>query len=971
MLTVAAAVAVQIGAAQTFTDNGTLTLGSGDSVSFPAAQFATTQLVVNSGGVVNAASTNFSTPGNASGSLTQIVVNSGGELIAASSTFGVNQLVLESGSILSSTDLTNDTFNLPLYLPALDIPLLANNLSFHAIEIFAGTLSTGQSLSLNQIGTATTANLVYVFTGAFTIQAGGSLTVAAAVAVQIGAAQTFTDGGTLTFGSGDSVSFPAAQFATTQLVVNSGGVVNAASTNFSTPGNASGSLTQIVVNSGGELIAASSTFGVNQLVLANGSVLNPGDLTNDVFNLPIYVPALDVPLLTNNQSFGAININGGSLSAGQSLTLGPIGTKLTANLYIFPSGFTIQAGGSLTVAAAVAVQIGAAQTFTDGGTLTLGSGDSVSFLTAQFATTQLVVNSGGVVNAASTNFTNPGNASGSLKQIVVNSGGELIATGSTFGVNQMTLNAGSTDTLQFVAFATQLTINSGATISIHSDDFSSTSASVVAAGASTATIDLTNNFWGTLNTTQIAAKITDHSKNSSLPTVLYQPFLTEDATGTYAANASVIYSPNAQTVTLSATVISANGPVNGGTATFTIQSGSNVIGTPVTANVVSGAASGTYTIPAGTLGGVYTIQAVFSGTSTLSGSSDSSHTLTIGGAATTTAAQSATAIFSASNQTISLSATVTSSAGIVNDGTETFTILSGTTPVGTPATASVSQGAVTSTYTLPGGTAVGAYTIEAVYNGTVDYATSTDTSQSLTVSAAGPTITWNTTTAPTGGDWDTPGNWVGGVVPTASNNVVINLTSSGTVTHSTGANDAVLSLTTNANTALSIGSGSIALGNRSSSIGSVTIGTGAVLSVAAGASVTIQANKTITDNGALNFGSGSTALFAIANQTTTQILVNGTMSATGTTFNLGGNNASLTQIQVNSGGELTATGSTFNLNQLVLESGSILSSTDLTNDTFNLPVYVPALDIPNLANNLSFQAIEILGGASAPGSRFP
>ena len=172
---------------------------------------------------------------------------------------------------------------------------------------------------------------------------------------------------------------------------------------------------------------------------------------------------------------------------------------------------------------------------------------------------------------------------------------------------------------------------------------------------------------------------------------MYQPFLSENATATYASNASVIYSPNAQTVTLSATVISADGPVTGGTETFTILNGSNVVGTPVTSNVVSGAASGAYTIPAGTLGGVYTIQAVFSGTSTLSGSSDSSHTLTISDAATTTAANSATTTFSASNQTISLSATVTSSAGIVNEGTETFTILSGTTTVGTPATANVSE----------------------------------------------------------------------------------------------------------------------------------------------------------------------------------------------------------------------------------------------------------------------------------------
>ena len=201
----------------------------------------------------------------------------------------------------------------------------------------------------------------------------------------------------------------------------------------------------------------------------------------------------------------------------------------------------------------------------------------------------------------------------------------------------------------------------------------------------------------------------------------YEPFLSENATATYASNASVIYSPNAQTVTLSATVISADGPVNGGTETFTILNGSTDVGTPVTYNVVNGAASGAYTIPAGTLGGVYTIQAVFSGTSTLSGSSDSSHTLTISDASTTTAASSATTTFSASNQTISLSATVTSSAGIVNEGTETFTILSGTTTVGTPPLPTSPNGAVTASYTLPGGTTVGTYTIEAVYNGTTDF----------------------------------------------------------------------------------------------------------------------------------------------------------------------------------------------------------------------------------------------------------
>src|SRR5690242_13489237 len=73
------------------------------------------------------------------------------------------------------------------------------------------------------------------------------------------------------------------------------------------------------------------------------------------------------------------------------------------------------------------------------------------------------------------------------------------------------------------------------------------------------------------------------------------------------------------------------------------------------------------------------------------------------------------------------------------------------------------------------------------------------------------TITWNTTAAPTGGDWDTAGNWTGGVIPTAADNAVIHLTSSGTITHSKSTNDAALSLSTT-NASLSLTGGSIALG---------------------------------------------------------------------------------------------------------------------------------------------------------------
>ena len=106
----------------------------------------------------------------------------------------------------------------------------------------------------------------------------------------------------------------------------------------------------------------------------------------------------------------------------------------------------------------------------------------------------------------------------------MNPGGQLNGTGNTFASSTLSLTSGSTDTLESNVFNTSLAINSGAFISITGNDFSN--ATVVASGTSTATINLLNNYWGTTNATNILLKITDHHTNSSLPTVLYNPFLT-------------------------------------------------------------------------------------------------------------------------------------------------------------------------------------------------------------------------------------------------------------------------------------------------------------------------------------------------------------------------------------------------------------------------------------------------------------
>ena len=85
---------------------------------------------------------------------------------------------------------------------------------------------------------------------------------------------------------------------------------------------------------------------------------------------------------------------------------------------------------------------------------------------------------------------------------------------------------------------------------------------------------------------------------------------------------------------------------------------------------------------------------------------------------------------------MTLTATVTSGAVTVNEGTETFTLLNGTTPIGTAVTVSVVNGAASASYVLPAGTGAGSYTIQAAYSGTGSFLASSDNTHSLIISQA-------------------------------------------------------------------------------------------------------------------------------------------------------------------------------------------------------------------------------------------
>ena len=90
---------------------------------------------------------------------------------------------------------------------------------------------------------------------------------------------------------------------------------------------------------------------------------------------------------------------------------------------------------------------------------------------------------------------------------------------------------------------------------------------------------------------------------------------------------------------------------------------------------------------------------------------------------------------------MSLSATVTSGTLTVNEGTVTFSVFKGATQIGTSVTSgTVSGGKVSASFTLPGGTAVGTYTIQAIYNPGPDFLTSSDNTHTLTVNPAGPAL---------------------------------------------------------------------------------------------------------------------------------------------------------------------------------------------------------------------------------------
>ncbi len=589
-----------------------------------------------------------------------------------------------------------------------------------------------------------------------------TVSVASGASVQMPAGETLTDGGTLSFDD-DTVTMGAgccAQIGT--IVVN--GTLTATGTTFANSGDGG----SIEVKSGGTITPTDSTFQAT-----------------------LFVPYNDVAFLAagNNLSFGQIEIDPGILPSDDELDLDLIGTDTTNLTYLFPGNFTVDSGAILKVGANVPVQIPAYGaladdvTLTDDGALSFSAGDTVTMgAGCCAASAELVV--AGTMTATGTNFINTGDGG----SIMVNSDGTITPTDSTFGMplfvpynDVASLAAGDNSSFDQIEIDPG-TLPGGDELDLDLIGTDTANLSYIFAGDFTvepgATLDVGAN---------VPVQIPGYGALANGVT------LTDDGALSFAAGDTVAMGAGccafggelivAGTMTATGTTFSNAGDggsimVNsGGTITasdstfsqgpFTLNSGSVAtlhfntfsdhfsINSSTTINIVGNDFSGVGSegvIATGTSTAQIPLTENYWGTTDPTAIQDlildhyqapttrptivfqpfwSSNSGTI--------ASPVTVIYSSSQQNVTLTAAVSTTGGIpISGGTETFTILnSSNQQVGqTTAPANVSNGSVSSVYTLPGGTAVGQYTIEASFSGGGGYPASTDTSQLLTITPA-------------------------------------------------------------------------------------------------------------------------------------------------------------------------------------------------------------------------------------------
>ncbi len=710
-----------------------------------------------------------------------VSATNGGPINVGTVTFGVFNGAVQIGVSSTSSTVVNGAASVTYVLPA---GTNASTYTIHALYNAGANFLTSsdntQTLTVNPAATtlvASAASATYslspqnvTLSAAVTSAAGAVNVGTVSFSVFNGATQigVTTTSGTVSNGVATATfNLPLNTAAGTYFIDAS---YNAAGTNFITSFDDSELLT---VNNAATTLAASSASATYSLSAQNVSLsaaitsgagtVNVGTVSFSVFNGGTQIGSTVTGLVLGGQASTTFSLPAGTAAATYSIQAPyNAGTNFLTSSDNTKS-LTVNNAATTTVAAVASTTYSlGVQSVTLGATVTSLAG-SVNVGTVSFAVfngaTQVgsTTISGTVTNgAASVLFSVPAGTAANPYTIVATYNAGTNFLGSSDNTKLLTISSAATTTVATNATATynlssqNLTLNAtvssaAGTVNVGTVTFSvfngatqigtSTTSGTVAAGAASVSFSIpagtAANVYTIQTTYNAGANFNTSSDNTKTLTV-------NNATSTtVAVNANATYSLSAQNVTLTANVTSAAGAVNVGTVTFSVFNGGTQVGLSSTSGTVAaGAASAVYSLPAGTAAGTYSIQTTYNAGSNFVTSNDNSKLLTVSKAGSSTAVNAnVVTTFSASAQNVTFNATVTSGAGVVNVGTVTFAVFNGATQIGVSTTSStVTAGAASAVFSLPGGTAANVYSIQATYNPTSNFSGSADNSRTLTVS---------------------------------------------------------------------------------------------------------------------------------------------------------------------------------------------------------------------------------------------
>jgi hypothetical protein len=691
--------------------------------------------------------------------------------VAVSGSFSAIGTTIKNGgggakiTITGTISGSGNSYMIPLYVPYGDVSSLAGNTSFDQIEIIAGTMQAGQSLSLDSIGT-TTGSLSYVFAGAFTIGSQATVAVGPNVAVTIESGSPFNDQGTLSFSNGDLVTVGGDD---TSIDVT--GLLTASGTTFANGGGGN-----MVVNAGGTLTANNETaFNLASLTLNSGA---SASLTTDSLSGVFYINSNTEINVTGND-FSKLNTSDGVVASGDpnadiELIGNYWGTTVDTAIEAIIKDKSPQNPNLPTVIFSPYVS-GASGTKADPVSVGYSTSSQMVNLTANIANTAGDDISGGnetfSVYDGTTQIgqtTSPvevenGTATASFAIPPAEPEGTYTIDDSYSGSSTYLPSTDESQFLTITAATTSTSVtNASATYDDNNDQLIPLTATISSQGGTVGEGMVTFTVYrgGTVVGSSVSAPVMNNVASASydliagtaggsyeIAAVYTDPANFQTSTGTntltVSAAATTVAPESTETnyssiisepVTLTADVNSTAGIVNQGDVQFTVvtQSGTS-IESPIYTQVMNGVASVVSSLPPETSIGNYVIEAVYLGTASYQASPEASSALTVSQAGTVTTAASVTVPYSTTAQYVPLSATVTEEGFDVDDGMVTFTVFSGATQLGNSVSAEVSNGTATASYLLPAGTAYGAYVIQASFTGTTDEASSTDSTHYIEV----------------------------------------------------------------------------------------------------------------------------------------------------------------------------------------------------------------------------------------------